>query len=127
MIHPMKHEHLMLQANVAVPLVDGRYAEQWMSNLIVALGMKELIPPKGAYCHTEGNRGLTCICAIETSHIVLHSWDETSPGNIQLDVYTCAPLSLDVVIAALDEMKPTNIQYKFYDRDNAFTLLEHVL
>tara|TARA_R100001015_G_C4618000_1_gene174403 strand:- start:1274 stop:1813 length:540 start_codon:yes stop_codon:yes gene_type:complete len=85
--------------------------------------MKILIEPQAKYCDTDGNRGVTCICAIETSHVVLHIWDETKPARLQLDIYTCSHLELPHVWNKIRQLKPFDIKYKFYDRDKNFTLL----
>mgnify|MGYP003681527647 FL=1 len=89
--------------------------------------MKKLIAPKAKYCDMKGNRGVTCICAIETSHIVFHSWDEETPGKLQLDVYSCALFSIHTVFDRLREFGAMNILYKFYDRNGGFSLLEENL
>ena len=68
----LEHKHLLLMAKIHNPPTQESSTEVWLSNLIKELGMKPLIEPKAVYCHEKGNRGLTCICAIETSHIVLH-------------------------------------------------------
>lgn len=117
----------MVMADIKEPPVDPAKAEKWMGGLIEATGMMPLIAPKAKYCDIEGNRGLTCICAIETSHMVLHAWDEDSPGQMQLDVYTCSDLDLDVVWKAIEGFGPVNLKYKFYDRKGGFYLLDEDL
>jgi len=123
----VEHKHLMVIADVGLPPIEPTSVERWMSVLVSALGMKILIEPRAKYCDMPGNRGLTCICAIETSHIVIHAWDETSPGLMQLDVYTCADLDLDVVWSAVKEFEPNNLRWKFYDRSQGFNLLDEGL
>ena len=120
----VEHKHLMAIAESSNPPKDVGKICSWMKKLVHDLGMVVLIKPKARYCDTVGNRGLTCICAIETSHIVLHAWDEGEIGLIQLDVYTCAELNTDVVWNSLKQFETSNIKYKFYDRKNNFTLLE---
>ena len=79
--------------------------------------MKILTGPYVVYCDMPGNKGMTGICAIETSSITMHAWDEDSPGVVQLDVYTCANLDLDIVFNYLKVFKPKEIEYHFIDRD----------
>jgi len=119
----LEHQHLLLMAEIHKPPLDEGLTEQWMSELTHALGMKPLIEPKAVYCDVEGNRGLTCISAIETSHIVLHIWDEPNPAKMQLDVYTCSSLNMTTVWRYMRHWEPFDIKYKFYDRDNDFRLL----
>jgi S-adenosylmethionine/arginine decarboxylase-like enzyme len=113
----------MLMADVNCPPSSCEEIEYWMSGLVKSLGMKELIQPKAVYCNKEGNEGVTCICAIETSHIVLHSWDGQVPQKIQLDIYTCSKLNIVSVWEKIKRFEAYNIQYKFYDRKNGFKLL----
>ena len=77
----LEHKHLLLMSSVHKPPINEKMIESWMLNLIETLHMKPLIVPKAVYCEKEGNKGMTCICAIETSHIVLHSWDEKKPAK----------------------------------------------
>ena len=89
----------------------------WVRNLVSKLGMKPLGETVAVYVDKKGNRGLTCIQAIETSHIALHSWDEDSPSVIQLDVYTCSKLNKEIVFKALDKFEPIKIDYLTLDRE----------
>ena len=118
----LEHEHLLVTAEITAPPGAPSDVEEWMLELISTLGMVPLIAPKAVYCDIEGNRGMTCICAITTSHIVLHTWDE-GPFIMQLDVYTCSKLDLDVVWKHIESLGARAIQYKFYDRSEGFTLV----
>jgi S-adenosylmethionine/arginine decarboxylase-like enzyme len=66
----------------------------------------------------EGNRGLTGVVIIETSHIALHSWDEANPAMIQLDVYTCGPLDTALIFDELKIFDPVKVEYKYLDREH---------
>jgi S-adenosylmethionine/arginine decarboxylase-like enzyme len=46
---------------------------------------------------------MTVGCLIETSHIAMHVWDETTPSFVQFDLYTCSTLSTETVIRNLVE------------------------
>jgi S-adenosylmethionine/arginine decarboxylase-like enzyme len=73
----------------------------------------------------EGNRGLTAIVMIETSHIALHVWDETNPGMIQFDLYTCSNLPVDLVIKSLeDNLGLKDYKYMVIERETGFNILE---
>ncbi len=82
--------------------------------------MKILHGPVSVYCDKYGNRGITAFAIIETSHIVLHTWDETDPATLQLDVYTCSELEIDTVFKSLEIFQPMTIDYKFLDREKGF-------
>jgi S-adenosylmethionine/arginine decarboxylase-like enzyme len=89
-----------------------------MPNLIKTIGMKTLMGPFAVYCDVEGNRGLTAVSIIETSHIALHIWDEESPAMLQLDVYTCGFLDPYDVVESIKQMDPVCIEMKYLDREN---------
>ena len=80
--------------------------------------MKLLAGPYTTYVNEFGNKGMTSVAIIETSHIALHIWDETDPGLMQLDVYSCADFSPRDVFDEVEKMFDTKkIEYKFLDRE----------
>ena len=116
----LEHRHLIVRAEVDRPPQDTAYIETWLRTLVDALGMKILMGPYVVYSEMEGNRGLTGACIIETSHIVLHAWDEEHPYMLQLDVYSCSDVDPEVVLDFVQEFEPTHVDYKFLDRKNKF-------
>ena len=72
--------------------------------------------PYASYVSKEGNRGVTGVVMIETSHIAIHVWDEIDPALIQCDVYSCANFSSNEVLAELIEMEVTKIDHIMLDR-----------
>ncbi len=117
----LEHKHLIVRAEVERPPLDMEYMKGWLSTLIDRLGMKIMAGPVGGYSPIVGNRGLTIGAIIETSHVVLHSWDEDYPYMLQLDVYTCSELTdPNIVLDLLNEFKPIHIDYKFLDRKSKF-------
>ena len=119
----IKHEHLIVRAEVASPPSEKRLVE-WMRRLVPEIGMKALRGPISAYVLTPGNRGATCAIIIETSHMVCHCWDEPRPSLLQLDIYSCSTLDKNVIIKNLEEFKPSKVEYKFLDREHGLTVLE---
>jgi S-adenosylmethionine/arginine decarboxylase-like enzyme len=67
---------------------------------------------------------MTVSAIIETSHIVMHTWDEQDPALVQLDVYTCSTLDLNTVWEWFAQYEPTQVEYKFLDRENGLELVE---
>ena len=112
----MEHKHIIIRAEVNKPPKDPHFIEEWIKDLIAAIGMKRLSDPIAVYCDTKGNRGLTCLAILSTSHIALHTWDETSPGILQLDVYSCSELDKDVVLKHIEQFEPSNINHIVIDR-----------
>ncbi|MEK9886467.1 MAG: S-adenosylmethionine decarboxylase, partial [Pelagibacteraceae bacterium] len=81
--------------------------------------MKILGGPYTTYCDVQGNQGMTSVTIIETSHIALHTWDETSPALLQLDVYSCADFDPKIIFKLVDEkFEATKTEYKFINREN---------
>ena len=99
------------------PPTDEKLVSNSVKTLIELIGMKLLMGPYAKYVDMPGNRGLTVASIIETSHIVMHTWDECDPAMIQLDVYTCGPFDPNVVFTWLEQYKPTKIDYKYIDRE----------
>lgn len=120
---PLVHEHLIVRAEVNKAPTDVVKIEEWLRDLIEGLGMKIMMGPFAEYSEMEGNRGLTAAAIIETSHVVLHAWDECSPHTLQLDVYSCAPVDIQLVLNALQEFEPEHVDYKFLNRTDKFITL----
>lgn len=117
----IQHKHLIVRAKVNKPPDQhwGSYLlAGWFCDLIHDLGMKLLAGPLVEYVELEGNRGVTAVCIIETSHIAMHVWDEQSPALMQLDVYTCGPLDPKIVFKAMEAFEPVTIEHKFLDREH---------
>ena len=123
----LDHKHLLLRAEVnnCPSEKDLSLVLSLMKRLISTINMKLLQGPNISYVDQLGNRGITCMALIETSHIVLHIWDETDPGIFQLDVYSCKSFDINLVIKCLsDSFDVTKIEHKFLDRNTGLTLIE---
>jgi S-adenosylmethionine/arginine decarboxylase-like enzyme len=121
----IQHKHLIVRAEVAAAPAESErdWLAQWFRQLIAALDMKLLSGPHIAYVDKPGNRGITAVAIIETSHIALHVWDEQSPALMQLDVYTCGALDVETVLERLDCFQPVKIETKFLDRETGLVEL----
>jgi|TARA_B100000902_G_scaffold36279_1_gene43390 S-adenosylmethionine/arginine decarboxylase-like enzyme len=115
------HKHVIIRAEVTNPPTDETLTSNDVKALIEAIGMKILMGPYAKYCNMKGNRGLTVATIIETSHVIIHTWDETDPAMIQLDVYTCGVFDPNVVFDWLQKYNPTKIDFKYLDRENGLT------
>jgi S-adenosylmethionine/arginine decarboxylase-like enzyme len=120
-----EHKHLIIRAEVSKPPVDPIWATNWLTHLVQKIGMKILMGPYATYCSMPGNAGLTAAVIIETSHIVLHVWDEDELGELQFDVYTCSSLNISDIVEELEQFDPIKIEYKFLNRERG--LVEVVL
>jgi S-adenosylmethionine/arginine decarboxylase-like enzyme len=81
--------------------------------------------PITAYVDVPGNKGLTGVVIIETSHIAVHIWDEVNPGLLQMDVYSCADFDPQQIFDKIEEaFEPVKLEYKFLDREKSLTTIE---
>ena len=116
---PLVHKHVIIRAEVLNPPTDENTISNQVKILIERIGMKLLMGPYAKYVDMPGNRGLTVASIIETSHIVLHSWDEKDPAMIQLDVYTCGEFDPRTVFEWVEEyFNPVKMDYKYIDREH---------
>jgi S-adenosylmethionine/arginine decarboxylase-like enzyme len=88
----------------------------WTTALVGKLGLTFLHKPIGAYCHDEGNRGVTVVAILNTSHLALHIWDEVMPALLQLDIYSCKNLDLSVILTELNLLSVIKVERKLFDR-----------
>ena len=118
----LKHNHIIIKAQINKPPKDIRFIRKWIKKLINAIGMKRLGQPSAHYVNDKGNRGLTCLAVLSTSHIALHTWDEVSPALLQLDVYSCSDLDKKIVFKYIEQFEPKEIDYVTIDRNKAITI-----
>ena len=122
----IKHHHFIGRFEVAKPPLGSEkaYLEDWMANLIEGQGMNILSGPHVAYVDTVGNRGLTGVAIIETSHVAVHIWDETSPALVQLDFYTCGTLDKEAILRAINPWGVVKNAFLVLDREKELEALE---
>jgi len=117
------HKHLIIRAEVDNAPREKAWAEQWLKNLVEKIGMKVCAGPISEYVDMPGNRGLTAVVIIETSHIAIHCWDEQSPNLIQFDVYSCGELNPNLILEELQQFGVHKVEYKFLDREHGLVEL----
>ena len=117
------HKHLLIRAEVADPIIEEKILKKWLRNLVKKIDMKIIKGPFAGYVTKEGNRGLTGVVMIETSHVSIHIWDEENPALVQCDVYSCAEFSASEVLLLLEPMQPVKINYMVIDRKDEFEIL----
>ncbi len=117
------HKHLLINARVKDPMNSETEAVAFLEKLVERIDMKIIKGPFASYVDKPGNRGLTAIVMIETSHIAFHIWDEEDPGLMQFDLYTCGELDLPKVLLTLGEdFNIISMDYNLFDRENGFVL-----
>ena len=113
------HKHLIVRAEAKNPPMDEAVLTEWFKKFIDEIGMKVMMGPYVKYSHMIGNRGITGAAIIETSHIVIHVWDEPDPALLQFDVYSCGEFNPEKICDKIKkDFNTTKIQYKFLDREH---------
>ena len=116
------HKHLIIRAEVNRPIKNEREIRKWLRNLVKKIDMNIIKGPYAAYVSKEGNRGLTGVVMIETSHISIHIWDEEKPALVQCDVYSCAEFSSNEVLAEFIPMDVVTIDQMQLNRANTLEI-----
>lgn len=117
------HKHLLINAKVVDPIRSEEEGIDFLTRLVDRIDMKIIKGPFASYVDKPGNRGLTAIVMIETSHIAFHIWDETNPSLVQFDLYTCGNLDLPSVLLAFGEtFNVASMEYNLFDRERGFVL-----
>lgn len=119
------HKHLLVNAKVRNPMQSEQEAIDFLTKLVNAIDMKIIKGPFASYVDKDGNKGVTAIVMIETSHIAFHVWDEKDPGLLQFDLYTCGQLVVPVVFDMLKEaFDIVELEYELFDRADGFVVEE---
>lgn len=117
------HKHLLVNAKVKNPMQSEQEAIDFLTKLVQEIDMKIIKGPFSSYVDKDGNKGLTAIVMIETSHIAFHIWDEVDPGLLQFDLYTCGSLDDQKVFNILGQhFNIVDMDYQLFDRENGFVV-----
>ena len=112
------HKHLIIRAEVNSPITSEKEIKKWLRNVVNKIDMKIIKGPYASYVTKEGNRGVTGVVMIETSHIAIHVWDDVDPALVQCDVYSCAEFSSNEVLAEFIPMDVVKVDSVILDRAN---------
>ena len=125
MKNPIKvHKHLIIRAEANKVPTDEEQLTEWLKEFIDSIDMKILMGPYVKYCNVEGNRGITGIAVIETSHIAIHVWDEPNPALMQIDVYSCAEFDVDQIAEKIkSDFDVIKLDYKYLNRETGLIVL----
>ncbi len=117
------HNHLLVNGWTLNPPTEEQLVIDWMRNLVESIDMKVIQGPYASYVTAEGNRGLTAVVMIETSHIAMHIWDEDKPSKVQFDLYTCGELPVKQVLENLEtNLSLFDYTYVVLERTDGFTI-----
>jgi len=113
----LAHKHLILKGSFRHRL-NVADVTHWISELVEKLGMKlvEHMPVNPCVGYEDGEDcGVSGVAIITTSHIVLHTWDNTN--EFQLDVYSCKEFEPSLVNDELKSIGFTVDSQRFFDRE----------
>ena len=117
------HKHMLVNARVIDPIKTPEEGIEFLRDLVNKIDMKIIQGPYASYVDAEGNKGLTAVVMIETSHIAFHIWDEPNPGLLQFDLYTCGSLDKEKVLDALNNrFNIDSIDWVLFDREHGFVV-----
>ena len=112
------HKHLIIRAEAIRPPVDEEQLKNWLIEFIESINMKIMMGPYVKYCNMPGNKGITAVAIIETSHIAMHIWDEPKPALLQMDVYSCGDFNhTEICKKIMDDFDIHKIEYKYLNRE----------
>jgi S-adenosylmethionine/arginine decarboxylase-like enzyme len=116
------HKHLLINGRTQTPPKSKRKLKKWLCRLVRDIGMKRIGGPFVRYVRAEGNRGLTAVAMIETSHIALHVWEEGDQPYFRFDLYTCGELDHVTVLGEVARfMGAPEMEWIAYDREDGFS------
>lgn len=119
------HKHLLVNAKVSNPINTEEQGIAFLRDLVSKIDMKIIQGPFASYVSAEGNKGLTAMVMIETSHIAFHIWDEPEPALLQFDLYTCGTLDKNDVLQMLKSTFDIKfLEFVLFDREDGFEVKE---
>ena len=124
-MHQLFHQHVLIKAHVTTPPRSEDSLNQWLRDLVLAVGMQVCLEPHSIYVSQPGNEGLTGNIGLETSHAAIHIWDEQSPALVQMDLYSCREFSNETVLELLNKFGGIDYELMTIDRNEGFVIVEH--
>lgn len=122
----LEYKHLIIRAELDNCPDNPEWVHEWLVNLVETIGMNILDGPHVKRVDTViGNIGCTGVVVIETSHVAVHFWEET--GLMQLDIFTCGEMNLELIWPLLECTQPSKIQWKLLDREKGLETVAHNL
>ncbi len=97
------HKHLIIRAEASRQPMDEEQLTEWMKEFVESIDMKIFMGPYVKYCRMPGNRGITGVAIIETSHITMHICDELNRALMLFDVYLFDKFGLEQICSKIKE------------------------
>lgn len=119
------HNQLLLNGYSNTPMTDTEELNKWLTQIVSEIGMKITMDARSFYVDKKGNRGLTGVVGLQTSHAAVHVWDEDKPAGFQFDLYTCSHLPTEKVIKLLvKDWDLISYKYLVLEREKGFTVVD---
>lgn len=119
----LNHKHLILKG-VMTDILTVSEVENVINDLVDKLGMKYVkampVNPMAAY-EPDENCGVTGVGIITTSHIIIHTWNDTK--YFQADIYSCKDFNAHKIINLLKCHKLENKDCKLLDRNGEIKII----
>lgn len=123
-INHLNHKHVLFKAKLSNPPTTELQVHRWIEAIVPEIGMEFFMGPYCKKSDLEGNKGITGIAVITTSHIALHTFDnDDGTADLQLDVYSCKCFDKKVVMDSLKILYgASEFQIVEIDRNNQLTI-----
>jgi S-adenosylmethionine/arginine decarboxylase-like enzyme len=112
------HQHLLISATIKQPPQCEEELKQWLIGLVNKIDMEILDGPLVRYLDEPGNRGISGMVMITTSHIAIHIWDEFDPAYLKMDVYSCKEFNPEDVVEHLAAFHVDKLEVTLLDRSD---------
>ena len=121
----LNHKHLIVRGHIMQTTKSEDVLSRMLNDVVNMICMRVMMGPYSKYLDVQGNRGITGVVVIETSHLSCHIWDEQFPHLIQLDIYSCKDFDPQVVINVVDSYFCfIDYQIMVIDRNEGLKLLK---
>lgn len=113
------HKHLIVSSVCDNPPSTVEDTNEFLQDLVEAVGMKVIAGPTSVMVEEEGNEGPTGTIVgtitLATSHAAIHSWTVT--GRVEWCLYSCKEFNPQDALNVFSRFNPNEINWKLIDRD----------
>jgi len=126
----LKHKHLIISLDCKYPPKEAEEVEAFQSFLIKRIGMNiakaDTLPknPMAYFCDTVGNKGVTGVGILETSHTAIHVWEEDFPAKMEFDLYSCSDFEVEEIVTMMKTFGIVKGNFYVLDRDTRLKIID---
>jgi len=112
------HSHYIVRARISNLPKEASVLNDWIKDVVEAVGMKVVSGPMSYYSHDVGNQGFTSVAILDFSHIAIHVWDEEKPALLEFDLFSCKAFDTFEVVDMIDkQFGIISLSHMYVDRD----------